>query len=942
MQKSSRAFPVLRLFYLAIPVALAAVLLALMFTQLQRTSFRVAAAPIEPPYGYPKFLQSSMTVNPELARTTGETLFYTIEIRNTGAYTAEAVTLSDLLPAHLSYNNDAAASSGGPVSFSGGILSWTGTVGFDSFVKITFSAVVEAGFSGVIDNHALISHASLSEPVKITARTVVTEDPILTISKTALPKKPGANKDMTYTLTVRNEGQPATGLLVEVSDQIPQNTVFVSAGPDKVTAPAGTVAFARTVDLSTGESTTFSFTVKVGDVVSGTVIENKNYQVKYLGDRIASGEPYTATVIDPVLYISKYTQPDPPGSNGVMTYTLSVFNEGSLATNLVITDRIPAGYDYHGGGVETDGVVSWTIPSLDTGELAEVQFSIEIGDVVDVPVVNADYGVCSAEGVCAAGDELTSTVFGPNFVISGWMDPVAKKPGGGSAAKTTVTPTLVLENTGPGSALAAKARLCFGNISVSNVDFVRVYPAGRGTLSVAPLCNNGADYAYQWEGDIFAGEVFTFTLIPGGKSTIGGEEGTIYTATLEVFDELTTKITEPISHSVYGKVTHFANLIPVKTAPPEIGAGELMTYSILVVNSGLSTDTPPFPVLTETVPANVTLVSASDERLITTVEGRTVISWSLPPMSTGDSVERHFVVRVPKNAISGTLIVNDLYGTTWSEAESEDPFIVAGEPITTVVKEIGLIDSYKEVSPQTLEPGAGNVLTYTIHVVNSSPSQLNGVEVYDILPWQVATYQRDAVASAGSIISDIVSVSWKGNIGPYSEELITYTVRVDEDFEGVVTNTAVITHESLNAPVEVSVPAYVTNQPVLFISKEANPDPVRYGQELEYTIQVTNRGQQATHLLITDTLPAGVTLVPGTISSRGSLNGQDIEWKVLLLKPGQSVEVSYRVIVKASKKVLNQFYGVTCAEGVSAVGVPLETRVIGGPKGLFLPITVRP
>ena len=44
----------------------------------------------------------------------------------------------------------------------------------------------------------------------------------------------------------------------------------------------------------------------------------------------------------------------------------------------------------------------------------------------------------------------------------------------------------------------------------------------------------------------------------------------------------------------------------------------------------------------------------------------------------------------------------------------------------------------------------------------------------------------------GQVISDIVSLDWTGSVGPLSEELITFTVMVDDGFEGTITNTAII------------------------------------------------------------------------------------------------------------------------------------------------------
>lgn len=107
-----------------------------------------------------------------------------------------------------------------------------------------------------------------------------------------------------------------------------------------------------------------------------------------------------------------------------------------------------------------------------------------------------------------------------------------------------------------------------------------------------------------------------------------------------------------------------------------------------------------------------------------------------------------------------------------------------GEPITNVVKEIGLIDSYKEVIPTHARTGPGNLLTNVVNVVNSCQVDWTGLRVYDYLPWESSTYQRDATESSGQISDDIVSVSWLGDFGAYSSERITMTVLVDEYFEG--------------------------------------------------------------------------------------------------------------------------------------------------------------
>jgi uncharacterized repeat protein (TIGR01451 family) len=813
-----------------------------------------------------------------------------------------------------------------------GVLTWVGEVGFDATVVVSFSVDVSDTFSGVVQNTAVISAPMITRPVTVTAETVVTDVPIFQIEKTAEPEKPGANKLLTYALAVTNQGQPAVDTPITVTDQVPANTTLSSVGPDG-SVNGDLITWNRNVSLNTDETSVFTFSVTVDDVLSGTAVTNNHYDVTDPDDVPSPGEVYTVTVIDPILYISKYVRPDPPGSNRELDYYLTVLNKGSQATNLVITDHMPDGVTYVSGGSYSNGIISWDLPILDTNQSQVVSYTVYIGDVADVPVINAEYEVCAAEGICASGAILTSTVGGPTFVIDGWLDPIAKKPGGGN---TPVTPTLTVENLGPGNALEATAVLIFERISVQSSDLVAIPPVG--TFTPGPICGDlDKCVSYIWVGDIGYGETITFTTLVGQNSQ-GGEEGTNYTATLIITDMLGAYVTPPMSETVTGTVTHMANLIPTKSAPVVIGSGNLMTYTIQVFDSGQTTDVPPYPVLTDTVPTSTTLVSISDGGVSTMVGSETVISWTLPSMGPGDLYARSFTVQVFDDLVSGTQIVNQDYGTAWYNTYAGGILLNSGVPVTTTVKDIGLIDSFKTVTPSLALPGPGNILTYTVHVVNTSPMPLSNVHVYDLLPWQSSTYLRDAVASAGQIVSDIVSIDWSGDVAPFSSELITFSVLVDPDYSGGVTNTASITHTSLHEDVIVQAVAYITDKPVLQIVKSATPDPVTLGGELLYTVNVINLGQQATNLVITDVIPADTEYVVGSASSGGQLIVDKIQWQIPVLLPGNRFTFTFKVKVLGGEAIVNDQYRVTSAEKVSATGEPVITTVYTPYRLVYLPI----
>ncbi len=211
-------------------------LLVLFLLVIQIDHDLVHADPIMPPDGYPKLSASIKTASPSLVSTGGAKLTYTVEIRNTGAYTAADTTLTDVLPEQVTFNEAESSVPPAP-QFDGTTLSWNGEVGFDQTVVISFNVTISPSFSGEVINTALISNPMIDEPVSVVATSMVTDDPIFTIEKTSFPDLPGANKPITFTIIVANEGQPAVNLPITVTDQVPADTSPRSVGVDGTISP---------------------------------------------------------------------------------------------------------------------------------------------------------------------------------------------------------------------------------------------------------------------------------------------------------------------------------------------------------------------------------------------------------------------------------------------------------------------------------------------------------------------------------------------------------------------------------------------------------------------------------------------------------------------------------------------------------------------------------
>jgi uncharacterized repeat protein (TIGR01451 family) len=195
------------------------------------------------------------------------------------------------------------------------------------------------------------------------------------------------------------------------------------------------------------------------------------------------------------------------------------------------------------------------------------------------------------------------------------------------------------------------------------------------------------------------------------------------------------------------------------------------------------------------------------------------------------------------------------------------------------------------------------------------------------------------VASAGQLVSDIVSLHWHGDVDSFSSQVVTFTVLVDPGFRGAITNTAIISHPDLRDPVVVEAVAYVTDRPELRISKRANPSPVSLGEDLAYALRVLNLGQQATSLVVTDVLPTNITYVEGSATDGGELVGDHLRWIFPVLQPGERRTLGFKATVQWGREVINDAYAVVCAEAARAVGAPVLTPVRGG--RIYLPLIFR-
>jgi uncharacterized repeat protein (TIGR01451 family) len=203
----------------------------------------------------------------------------------------------------------------------------------------------------------------------------------LVVTNSAAPNPVQAGNNITYTITVTNDGPSAT-TTVTFNDAIPTNTTFFSfmqtgtvwscpspGSGGKVTCTIGT--------LASGATTTFTLVVNVpsttasGTVISDTASTSTSTPDSNPGSNSATANVTVASAGQYDLSVTKTGSPNPvtPGNN--ITYQLNFANNGpNSATNVTYNDTVPTGTTFVSLAIPV-GTTCPTLPAVGgTGALS--------------------------------------------------------------------------------------------------------------------------------------------------------------------------------------------------------------------------------------------------------------------------------------------------------------------------------------------------------------------------------------------------------------------------------------------------------------------------------------------------------------------------------------------------------------------------------------------
>ncbi len=714
----------------------------------------------------------------------GETVSYTLVVRNSGNVAATNVVITDPIDTNL---ENIVPANGGVLAAN--TITWTiPSIASNSEIRLTFTARVKSPIPNQtkITNQARLTAANAAATVTDDPNTPASDDPTV-IEVTSGPSFANTTKEvtdnnggqvepgdtLTYTITVRNTGTAAATNVV-VRDPIDTTKINQIIPGQGGTFAGNTITWNATTtpalaNLPVGASVTLTFTaVVLTTVANGTVIEN---QAQATSTEITTPEPSddprtaddndstkVTVVAGPTLADSTKEVRDnnggTPQPGDILTYTITVRNTGKgAAINIVVRDPVDVnnlvnitpgqGGTFSGGTLNWDGNTTPTLRNLAPNASVTLTFTAQIAQGVPAGTRILNQATLTAQGLntpTPTDDPTTPALDDPTAIVVGGQALIvatktaADNNGGDPAPGDTITYTITVRNTGTQAAT---------NVVIND-------PVDTNTLEAITPANGGSF-------DANTGRIlWTIPTIPANAS-----QQVTFTARIKNGLADNTRIANQAQASADQVATPIQTDDPNTPAPndptvltvrsttrlaftktaTDINGGsyrpaDLVRYTITLNNTGTSNVDQ--VTLTDVVDANLEIVRALNNGQVT---GNT-ITWAaaqvpaLAQIKPGDQIQVTFEARIRTGVPDGTRIPNQTRATNNDgtlQLLSDDPSTpTPNDPTTILVAFPDISASTKEVrdiNGGSAEPN--DEIEYTIRIRNTSNTPVTNVIVTD-------------------------------------------------------------------------------------------------------------------------------------------------------------------------------------------------------------------
>ena len=831
----------------------------------------------------------------------GDNVTYTVTVTNDGNADAKAVVVRDVLGKDLKF-----VSATGTYTFDEATNTITWTVDVDAGKTETFTVVATVINYGNVTNSLVVGNKTFNKNVTV---------PEITPDKTVDNENPNFGDNLTYTVTVKNEGNGNAADVIIV-DALGKGLEYVSS-TGNYDNKTNTITWK--VDLASGETKTFTVVAKIvgyTDVTNEVTVGNKTAAV---------------TVNIPEIIPAKDVNNTTPNFGDKVEYTITVNNNANKdAKQVVIVDTLGKGLKFinasHNGKYdESTRTITWII-DLGAGESA----------VFSVNAAVEAYGNIS--NTVSVGDKSSSVNIAVPEIIPGKSVDV-ENPNFGD----TVTYTVVVTNNGVVDAKQVVVR----DILDKGLKFVKA--TGEYTF-------DEDSRTVTWIIDLAKGESQTFYVTAVAEAygvlindvTVGDNTASADVVVPEIIPDKTANITNPnfgdkVDYTVtvtndgmgdandvvivdrLGEGLTFVSASdngvwdPVKrtvTWIVDLAKGESKVFSVIAIVSGYGNVTNSLVVGNKTTGVNVTVPEINPDKTanITNPNFGDNVNYTVTVTNDGIGDAKDVVVRdilgegLKFVSATGNYTFDEVTRTvTWivdlAKGESKVFSVIAivsgyGNVTNSLVvgnKTTGVNVTVPEINPdKTVDneiPNFGDNVTYTVTVTNDGIGDANNVVITDVLDKGLKFLN-----ATGNFTYDekTGTITWTVDLA--KGETKTFNVNVTVLGYGVLPNTVAVGNKT--AVRNITVPEIIT-------VKEVNSSDIHIGDEITYTITVSNPGKiNATNVVIRDILPEGLKFINASNGGVYDSVTGIITW-ILNITANSTVDLTADVCVNKSGNITN-------------------------------------